>query len=150
MLSTKLNSILDELANDVNKLYAGLYDNPHKPASTYTIGSASTWKQFRDIIKEVKQLEEQDTPMKDLKEVKLTNREIEVLKALKTLGYVWLARDYDEELYVFTLKPEHDYNRWLCHDDHYNFPIKHGKTLFNHVKLCDKEPAKIDDLLKGV
>lgn len=82
------------------------------------------------------------------------DREIEIIKALKTLGYEWLARDYDDDdaLYVFTVKPErkNGYKMWFdSGEEHYFFPIKE-KELFNFIEWEDDEPTNIDDLLKGV
>lgn len=88
--------------------------------------------------------------------MKLTDREIEVLKALKTLGYEWLARDKSNTLYVNTLytylnKPTKNifHEIWDDELDGYYFSIKEN-GLFNFIKWEDDEPTKIDDLLKGV
>ena len=80
----------------------------------------------------------------------LTDREIEVLKALKTLGLEWLARDEDGEIFLYQDKPEKDSSCWYVDSESYWQPTKKDKDLFNFIKWEDEEPTKIDDLLKGV
>lgn len=80
------------------------------------------------------------------KEIKLTDREIEVLEALKMLGYEWLVRDKDNDLYAYGDKPEKDGFSWGG-----NFYIDMTlHDIFKFIKWEDGEPTKIDDLLKGV
>ena len=71
--------------------------------------------------------------------------EIDVLKALKTLGYEWLARDFDRELYAFVEKPEKGETTWFNHS-HLNSYI--DKDLFTFIKWEDEEPTNINELLK--
>lgn len=81
---------------------------------------------------------------------KVTDREVEILKALKVLGYVWLARDKNGELYAFFNEPTKSFSVWDDdnEEERYYFPIKE-KDLFNFIKWEDEEPTSIDDLLKG-
>ena len=83
------------------------------------------------------------------KESELTDKEIEILNALKVLGYVWLARDRNSELYAFFNEPTKSYSVWDDdnEEERYYFPIKE-KDLFNFIKWEDEEPIKIDELLK--
>lgn len=83
------------------------------------------------------------------KETKLTNREIEVLKALNTLGYTYIARDKNGELYGHDEMPSKYTNDWWDGStNHHSIP--EDDNLFKFIKWEDDEPAKIDDLLKGV
>lgn len=68
------------------------------------------------------------------KEYELTSHEIEILKALKTLGYEWLARDEDGVLIAYCLKPEKT--------------TRVDENLFTFIKWEDDEPTNINDLLK--
>lgn len=78
----------------------------------------------------------------------LTEQEVEVLKALKTLGLEWLARDKRGTLFVYENKPAKLTNNWF--DDNFYDISRKYKELFNFIKWEDKEPTNIDDLLKGV
>ncbi len=79
-------------------------------------------------------------------EIKLTDKEIEVLKALKTLGYEFLARDEDTELYAYIEKPDKCSYDWGLVIGLF---IDVNSDVFNFIKWEDKEPTNIDDLLKG-
>lgn len=81
--------------------------------------------------------------------MKLIDKEIEILKALKVLGYEWLARDENGELYAYYDKPTKDHNYIFWMDDYHCF-LTNGDTLFNFVKWADEEPTNIDNLLKGL
>ena len=82
------------------------------------------------------------------KEIELTDKEIEILKALKVLGFKYLARDEYVYLYAYNEKPLKNTarNLWLLIDGEY---VKFNNG-FNFIKWTDKEPTNIDDLLKGV
>lgn len=83
--------------------------------------------------------------------IKLTDREIDILKVLKIFGYEWVARDKSDDLYVFIYKPTRQSNGVWFDEEDYFFPIKgKGKGLFNFIKWEDEEPINIDDLLKRV
>lgn len=79
------------------------------------------------------------------KEPKLTNEEIEILEALKTLGYEWLARDGDGVIFAYEKKPERNIAYWS--GGLYWYPTK-DENIFNFIKWEDEEPTYIDDLLK--
>lgn len=82
------------------------------------------------------------------KEIKLTDREIEILKALKVLGYEFLARDENTDMYAYNGKPYKGSYRsyWVLDDDG---SVKVNGDTFNFIKGTEKEPTSIDDLLKG-
>lgn len=80
------------------------------------------------------------------KEYKLTKREIDVLKALKTLGYEWLARDKDDELIAHKNKP--DKHNEIFWSNKLYLTTRVDKDLFPFIKWNDKEPTNIDELLK--
>lgn len=81
-------------------------------------------------------------------ESKLTDREVEVLKALKTLGYNYIARGATGGLYGYEEKPikiEWAWGLGCCF-----IPTKEAKKLFKFIKWTDKELTNIDDLLRGL
>src|SRR5690554_1167873 len=47
------------------------------------------------------------------KEYNLTEREVETLKALQTLGYEWLVRDKDNRLFAYRHKPSKRNIAWF-------------------------------------
>ena len=72
--------------------------------------------------------------------------EIDVLKALKTLGYEWLARDKDDELNAHKIKPNKNNETFWATKLYLTTRI--DNNLFTFIKWSDEEPTKIDDLLK--
>jgi hypothetical protein len=78
-------------------------------------------------------------------EHKLTEREIEILKALQTLGHEWLARDLNGELFAFGDKPKKMTRVWITEFNRAAYIDKH---LFTFIKWEDEEPTKIKELLK--
>lgn len=82
------------------------------------------------------------------KDIKLTDREIEILKALKLLGFNFLARDDSPYLHAYTDKPDKYSYYWESDygDDVY---IDNNNNIFDFIKWEDKEPTNIDELLKG-
>lgn len=80
------------------------------------------------------------------KEIKLNDREIEILKALKTLCYTYIARDKNSNLYAYKERPsKHMLSWWI--DDSWIISIPNEKDLFNFIKWEDEEATNIDDLL---
>jgi len=51
-------------------------------------------------------------------QIKLNDEDIKICKALKTLGYNWIARDMDNELIAYDIKPvkNHDYYEYDWND----------------------------------
>ena len=47
------------------------------------------------------------------KDIEVSDREIEILKALKTLGYAWLARDKNDKLFAYEKTPVKDTFIWF-------------------------------------
>lgn len=76
------------------------------------------------------------------KEYKLAKREIDVLKALRTLSYDFLVRDENGELYACKEKPARQMYYWYKDE-----LTRIDKDLFTFVKWGEEEPTKIDDLL---
>lgn len=81
------------------------------------------------------------------KEIKLTDKEVEVLRVLSLLGYQWLARDEDNRLYTYIRKPENRVGYWFGSGLLY---LKKVETSFDFIQWEDEDPTKIDDLLNGV
>ena len=88
-----------------------------------------------------------DIWMKEVEvKAELTAQEIEVLKALKFLGFEWIARDSDDELYAHISKPNKNsfsYGK-LDHSCYLN------KDLFKFVTWEDEEATEIEELLCGL
>lgn len=88
----------------------------------------------------------------------MTDREIEILKALKTLGYSWIARDSDDEdhsgtLFAYLKRPEKRHITWECGGNLDRFPyipVRAEENEFKWVKWSADNPVSIDDLLKDV
>lgn len=77
------------------------------------------------------------------KDIKLTNKEVEILKALRTLSYDFLVRDENGELYACKEKPERQLYYWYKDE-----LTRIDKDLFTFIKWEDEEPTNIDELLK--
>lgn len=77
-------------------------------------------------------------------EFELSEKEIEVLKALKVLGFSWIGRDENGELYAYDSKPikntfSYVLDGWLHLD----------KDLFSFISWEDEEATNVDELLKN-
>ena len=77
--------------------------------------------------------------------VELTTQEVEALKALKVLGFNWIARDENDILYAYGSKPikrsvEYGAVGIWCHLN---------TDLFSFITWQDEEPTSIDELLKN-
>ena len=87
-----------------------------------------------------------------LKEVKvevnieLTAREIEFLKALKVLGFSWIARDEDDELYAYVSKPT---KKSFSHSSTFSSFFL-DEDLFSFITWEDEEATSIDEMLKEI
>lgn len=122
-----LNSFYDSL--DIMKVYE--YKNDRHDNNATTIRALFN----REYL----------TLLWERKEHNLTEREVEILKALQTLGYEWLARDENGKLFSYIHKPE-KLNEFWAADGTPPTPI--GKDLFTFIKWEDKEPTNIKELLK--
>lgn len=80
----------------------------------------------------------------------LSEREIEVLKALDVIGYTHIARDTDGSIFAFLPKPTKYSSDWFFKytvhpDERQSGKLK--KDLFSFVKWEDEEPTSIKKLL---
>ena len=76
---------------------------------------------------------------------KWTDEEKEILKALKVLGFGWIARDNNSNinfLYAFSVKPYKKHNVWINEDRIYTL----NEKLFSFIKWEDKEPFEIPNI----
>lgn len=78
--------------------------------------------------------------------IKLSDKEIDMLLALKVLGYKWLARDSNNILFAYDKKPVKLTTMWDI-DLNWCF-VKTYRNLFCFIKWKDTKPTKIDHLLK--
>lgn len=84
---------------------------------------------------------------------KLSEREIEVLKALDVLGYKYIARNESGNIFAYWSKPVKDGGLWFfnntVHPD--ELGTSHLKRyLFSFVDWKDKEPTSIQELLSDI
>lgn len=79
----------------------------------------------------------------------ITREEYELLKQYRTKGYRWIARDEDEELYLYETEPTKLSSCWLSFniDDGIDY-LCDGDVLFQDIKCEDEKPTKIDDLIR--
>lgn len=79
-------------------------------------------------------------------DVQLTAHEIEVLKALKVLGFNWIARDGNNYLFAYEEKPTRSIE--FFYEDGINMML--DKDLFTFITWQDEEPTSIEELLCGL
>ena len=82
-------------------------------------------------------------------EIKLSEREIEVLKALKTLGFKTLIRNKDKE-YVYACSGKDHLGKLDCFWKGFGriYDLL-DETLFKFVKWEDEKPYSIEELLEN-
>lgn len=78
--------------------------------------------------------------------IKLTKDEHIILKNIDK-NYEWIARDLDNDLYLYPQKPEKKENYWRYSDDF--ICIKMFNNLFQFIKFEDEEPTNIQELLNN-
>lgn len=117
-----------------------------------TLASIINWafeshgKTEEEMIKNDKQVA--DEWMKEVEvDVELTEHEIEVLKALKVLGFEWIARDCDNTLFAYVSKP---FKKGAYFEGNGGNNTGLEKDLFEFISWEDEEPTSIDELkIKG-
>ena len=79
----------------------------------------------------------------------ITREEYGWLKHYRAKGYRWIARDGDEELYLYRTEPTKLSRCWLSFtiDDGID-DLCDGDVLFQSIKWEDEKPTKIDDLIR--
>ncbi len=81
---------------------------------------------------------------------KLSEKEIEILKALDTLNFTHIARDKGGNIFAYQPKPIKDLEVWFfnntVHPDEMQ-SIKLKRELFTFIGWKDKEPTSISNLL---
>lgn len=81
---------------------------------------------------------------------KLSEREIEMLKALDVIGFTHIARDKGGNIFAYQYEPVKDFEVWLFNgiahpDEMQSFKLK--RDLFTFIGWKDKEPTNILNLL---
>jgi hypothetical protein len=81
-------------------------------------------------------------------EIKLKDREIEVLKALKVLGFKFIVRESKGLLVALNKTPKkiNDCFCWIIHFD--SNVMRLDQSLFSFIHWEDEEPTSIDELLE--
>ena len=101
-----------------------------------------------DIMKVYKDFTFKELLWERKEKPKLTDDEKAILRNINE-NYVWIARDNDGMLFVFTGKPfKMDYY-WKCKDEDDEWCVYLFDHLFQFIKWEDEEPYFIEDLLKG-
>lgn len=132
-----------------------------KPKSKFNVGDKIKLKNIDKIytISEVKQgfyrLKEFAMPtiwvdefaIDCVEKIKLSEDEITVLKALDIIGYKYLARDKNENIFAYDEEPEKGLTIWSS-DCFLSMSILKSE-LFNFVKWTDKNPYNVKELLGG-
>lgn len=81
---------------------------------------------------------------------KLSEKEIEILKALDVIGFTHIARDKGGNIFAYSSEPTKDFGVWFfngtAHPDETQ-TIKLKRDLFSFVDWKDKEPTSIQELL---
>jgi hypothetical protein len=78
--------------------------------------------------------------------IQLTQEQIKILKALKTLGYNWIARDANNRISGYSSKPYKNNFHWDFISTR-NSPMDTLESGLDFIKWEDEEPTSIDDLL---
>lgn len=135
LLSSYDENMIHDIENscDIMKVYAfenNVYDN------NATTLEALFDREYLTLLWERKEREEHN----------LTEREVEVLEALQTLGFEWLAKDKDERLYAYGNKPKKLKSVWATVEFTITTPI--DEDLFTFIEWEDKKPVSIKELLK--
>ena len=98
--------------------------------------------------KEIKHLKEKETGYVEDKQSRNSkvDENIYLLKGLLERGFKYLARDKDEELWVYSAKPLKFTMLWSGVGNRWFERL--GSDYFPEVKWSDEEPTKIADLLE--
>lgn len=80
----------------------------------------------------------------------LTQDQHDKLRALRTLGYNWIARDKDSYLYAYNKKPIKMITCWERNDNDDSYVLSLSVLGFNipFIKWEENKPRSIEDLLK--
>ena len=139
----KIEKIKDEIKNfyDENNTLrcylAQIATNQNYSVNCYRGGNVNCSKCLRLSLLEL--LEEYKEP------IKLTRFEYEYLKVAKENEYNFIARDKNNNLYLYSNKPWKGELVWNCIDG--NTPV--FAKLFKFVKWEDEEPYNIDKILSN-
>ena len=81
---------------------------------------------------------------------KYTDEQKEIFRALKTLGYNYIARDSDYSIYAFEKKPVKKLKYYWSSDDIVSFELETSKILnaphLNFIDWEDEEPFEIPEV----
>ena len=139
----KIEKIKDEIKNfyDENNTLrcylAQIATNQNYSVNCYRGGNVNCSKCLRLSLLEL--LEEYKEP------TKLTRFEYEYLKVAKENEYNFIARDKNNNLYLYSKKPRKDIVAWDCEGR--ITPV--FAELFKFVKWKDEEPYSIDEILSN-
>lgn len=82
-------------------------------------------------------------------EITLTDEQHEILKALNLLGFRYIAKDSDGQMFVYTDRPRKGSKTWLCGGSCFNyFNLKYLRAVFPLVNWSDEEPLCIAEALE--
>lgn len=85
-------------------------------------------------------------------EVVLTDEQREVLKALNLLGFRYIAKDKDNDIYVYFEPPQKKDTMWVTDNSNYFEVRESGKNVYGAisplVNWSDIKPLDIEKMLK--
>lgn len=153
----KLYLVVDDfLTNDNGFLLLEEYDENLKDVGNKIFDIVKVYKRYNDFYENnagsLKTLLNKDklTLLWERKEITLTDKEKEVLKALVVLELNYIARDEDDSLYAFRTKPQKLVDMWNYFEKKYNerYHIELDREFFKFIKWEDENPTNIKELLK--
>lgn len=85
-------------------------------------------------------------------EIRLTDKQIEIFKALNLLGFRYIAQDSDGATYAFTERPGKGFEAWGGNGEYFDLKSKYIRAgvfdaISSLVDWSDTEPLYIADLL---
>ncbi len=85
-------------------------------------------------------------------EITLTDKQVEIFKALNLLGFRYIAKDSDGAVYAFTERPGKGLEEWGGNGEYFNIKVLRSEvsaTVFPLVEWSDDEPLNIEEVLKN-
>lgn len=85
-----------------------------------------------------------------IEKIEYNDEQKEIFKALKTLGYNYIARDSDYSIYAYEKKPTQNYKYYWSSEGIVSFELETEKILnkphLNFIDWSDEEPFEIPEV----
>lgn len=89
-------------------------------------------------------------------EITLTDKQVEIFKALNLLGFRYIAKDSDGATYAFTVRPGKGLEAWGGNGGYFDLNLKSKyiragvfDAISSLVNWSDEEPLNIEEVLKN-